>query len=54
MLKISNLSFLISLLFISLNLCAQEVEESSPKEVREFYVNSLVKIADPVLSNLAK
>ena len=54
MLKISNLSFLISLLFISLNLCAQEVEEPSPKEVREFYVNSLVKLADPVLSNLAK
>ncbi|MCL6218089.1 DUF2264 domain-containing protein [Zunongwangia pacifica] len=54
MLKISNLSFLFSLLFLSFSINAQEVDQPAPKEVREFYVNALVKIADPVLSNLAK
>ncbi len=30
------------------------VEELNPKKVREYYVQSLVKIADPVLTNLSK
>ncbi|UAB84251.1 DUF2264 domain-containing protein [Zunongwangia sp. SCSIO 43204] len=54
MFKLSNISFLLSLLFLSFNVNAQEVDQPAPKEVREFYVNSLVRIADPVLSNLAK
>ncbi len=52
--KLSNISFLLIFIFLSFSINAQKVDQPAPKEVREFYVNSLVKIADPVLSNLAK
>lgn len=29
-------------------------KEPSPEEVRDYYVQTLVKIADPVLTNLSK
>ncbi|WBL21559.1 DUF2264 domain-containing protein [Zunongwangia sp. HRR-M8] len=52
--KISNIKLLFVFFICTGNLLAQELDQPKPEKVREFYVESLVKIADPVLTNLAE
>ncbi|MDN3596725.1 DUF2264 domain-containing protein [Zunongwangia endophytica] len=52
--KITKLQLVLVMLLFSSQFYAQDLNQPEPKEVREFYVASLVKISDPVLTNLAE